>query len=98
MIKNLEQNVNIDKGFPVMHYLDVRIMRTANTLRRELKRTVGRIFRENDILFNEEVFLQNTSIDWEQLVQEAFCYGTDIIPPPVNKTLEINVQVEVLNV
>lgn len=81
-----------------MQYLDVKVMRAATMLRRDLKLTVGRIFKENGILFNEEVFLQNTSIDWEQLVQEAFCYGTDIIPPPVNKTLEINVQVEVLNV
>lgn len=98
MIKILEQNVNIDKGFPVMHYLDVRIMRTANTLRRELKRTVGRIFRENDILFNEEVFLQNTSIDWEQLVQEAFCYGANITPPSTREKLEVSVKIAALNV
>jgi len=83
-----------------MQYSDTRITRAATMLRRDLKLTVGRIFKENGILFNEEVFLQNTSIDWEQLVQEAFCYGTDIIPPPVpvKETLEINVQVEVLNV
>lgn len=65
LIKKLEQNLNINKGFPVMQYLDVRIMRAANSLRQELKKTVGRIFRENDILFNEEVLLQNASINWE---------------------------------
>lgn len=75
-----------------MQYLDVRIIRAANSLRWELKKTVGLIFRENDILFNEEVFLQNTSIDWEQLVQEAFCYGANVTPRSTRGKSEVSVK------
>ena len=84
--------------FPVMQYLNVRIMRAANSSRQELRKTVGRIFRENDILFNEEVFLQNKSIDWEQLVQEAFCYGANVTPPSTHGKSEISVKIAALNV
>lgn len=66
-----------------MQCFDSRAIRVANELRYDLKKIVGRIFKENNIAFNEEVFLQNTSIDWEQLTQEAFCYGADMLPPTV---------------
>lgn len=71
-----------------MQYFDSGAMRVANELRYDLKKIVSRIFKENNIAFNEEAFLQNTSIDWEQLTQEAFCYGADMSSPPsvCNKT------------
>lgn len=82
-----------------MQYFDSGAMRVANELRYDLKKIVGRIFKENNIAFNEEAFLQNTSIDWEQLTQEAFCYGADMSPPMVcDKTKSsINVARETLS-
>lgn len=66
-----------------MRHFELGAMRVANELRYDFKKIVGRIFKENNIAFNEEAFLQNTSIDWEQLTQEAFCYGTNMLPPIV---------------
>lgn len=65
---------------------DANIARVALFLRYDFKLIIGQIFKENDIFFDEEMFFQNTSIDFEQLVQEAFCYGADIPPPKVNDT------------
>lgn len=60
---------------------DTNMTRVALFLRYDFKFIIGQIFRENGIFFDEEVFFQNTSIDFEQLVQEAFCYGANIAPP-----------------
>ena len=71
-----------------MRHFELGAMRVANELRYDFKKIVGRIFKENNIAFNEEAFLQNTSIDWEQLTQEAFCYGTNMSPPTVCNNIE----------